>query len=70
MGRLARDSVVQGLLDDLPATTPEGGSAGMLPRSCYTSPEFFEFEREAVFARSWICAVQRLADPQVYRAAC
>jgi len=51
MGRLARDSVVQGLLDDLPATTPEGGSAGMLPRSCYTSPEFFEFEREAVFAR-------------------
>jgi len=27
MGRLARDSVVQGLLDDLPATTPEGASA-------------------------------------------
>ena len=27
MDQLARDSVVQGLLDDLPATTPEGGSA-------------------------------------------
>ena len=27
----------------------------MLPRFCYTSPAFFEFEREAVFARNWVC---------------
>ncbi len=27
----------------------------MLPRFCYTSPEFFEFELEAVFGRSWVC---------------
>jgi phenylpropionate dioxygenase-like ring-hydroxylating dioxygenase large terminal subunit len=27
----------------------------MLPRFCYTSPEFFEFEREAVFAHNWVC---------------
>lgn len=26
----------------------------MLPRFCYTSAAFFEFEREAVFARSWV----------------
>ncbi len=45
MGRLPHGSVVQGLLDELPATTLDGGSAGMLPRGCYTSPEFFEFER-------------------------
>jgi len=27
----------------------------MLPQECYTSPEFFEFERRAVFPRSWVC---------------
>lgn len=27
----------------------------MLPRFCYTSPAFFDFEREAVFGRSWVC---------------
>ncbi|MGH2510039.1 MAG: aromatic ring-hydroxylating oxygenase subunit alpha, partial [Ktedonobacteraceae bacterium] len=27
----------------------------MLPGECYTSPEFFDFERKVVFTRSWIC---------------
>ena len=27
----------------------------MLPRECYTSAAFFDFEREAVFARNWLC---------------
>lgn len=31
------------------------GKAPTLPPECYTSPEFFEFERIAVFGRSWIC---------------
>jgi len=68
MGRLPHGSVVQGLLDELPATALDGGSAGMLPRGCYTSPEFFEFEREAVFARSWICVgrVEQIAHSGDY----
>jgi phenylpropionate dioxygenase-like ring-hydroxylating dioxygenase large terminal subunit len=46
------------LRDILDALSPYDGheaAAPMLPRGCYTSPEFFEFEREAVFARSWVC---------------
>lgn len=31
------------------------GTASALPSECYTSAEFFEFERTRVFARSWIC---------------
>jgi phenylpropionate dioxygenase-like ring-hydroxylating dioxygenase large terminal subunit len=31
------------------------GAATALPQECYTSEEFFEFERKKVFARSWIC---------------
>lgn len=49
----------------------QGGDAPMLPRECYTSPEFFEFEREAVFARCWICVgrTEQVADPGDYLAA-
>ncbi len=48
----------------------ENGDAAMLPRECYTSPEFFEFEREAVFARSWVCVgrVEQIPDPGDYLA--
>src|SRR5438132_772157 len=44
--------------------------APMLPRECYTSPEFFEFEREAVFARSWACVgrAEQIPDPGDYLA--
>src|SRR5215470_9591417 len=71
MERLAHGPVVQEILDKLPTTTLDGGSAVMLPRACYTSPEFFEFEREAVFARSWICVgrVEQIAHPGDYLAA-
>jgi phenylpropionate dioxygenase-like ring-hydroxylating dioxygenase large terminal subunit len=27
----------------------------MLPRECYFDPDFFEFEKKAIFERSWIC---------------
>jgi phenylpropionate dioxygenase-like ring-hydroxylating dioxygenase large terminal subunit len=35
----------------------------MVPQECYTSAEFFEFERQEVFARSWICVgrIEQLA---------
>jgi phenylpropionate dioxygenase-like ring-hydroxylating dioxygenase large terminal subunit len=39
----------------LPRYAGNEAAAPMLPRECYTSPEFFEFEREAVFAHSWLC---------------
>jgi len=43
------------LLDALPAYAGHEAAAPMLPPQCYTSPEFFAFEREAVFAKSWVC---------------
>jgi len=46
---------IQSILDQLPEPARDGSEAPMLPHECYTSPEFFEFERAAVFARSWIC---------------
>ena len=27
----------------------------MLPPACYTDPQFFEFEKDAIFAREWLC---------------
>jgi len=30
-------------------------SAETLPPACYTSPEFFEFEKEALFNHEWLC---------------
>ena len=47
------------------------GDAPMLPRECYTSAEFFEFEREAVFARSWVCVgrSEQIAEPGDFLAA-
>lgn len=40
-------------------------ASGMLPAECYTSPEFFEFERRTVFSRSWICVgrIEQVANP-------
>jgi phenylpropionate dioxygenase-like ring-hydroxylating dioxygenase large terminal subunit len=45
--------VVSDILDRLPDWSD--ASAGLMPPECYTSPEFFEFERAEVFSRSWIC---------------
>jgi phenylpropionate dioxygenase-like ring-hydroxylating dioxygenase large terminal subunit len=45
--------VVGEILDRLPDWSD--ASAGLMPPECYTSPEFFEFERAEVFSRSWIC---------------
>jgi phenylpropionate dioxygenase-like ring-hydroxylating dioxygenase large terminal subunit len=46
---------LRAILEALPPYAGHEASAPMLPRQCYTSPEFFEFEREAVFARNWVC---------------
>ena len=46
------DADVQGILESLPDLAVYGAAAPMLPAACYTSPEFFEFERRHVFTRS------------------
>jgi len=46
------------LAEILEELAPYGGheaAAPMLPKQCYTSPAFFDFEREAVFASNWVC---------------
>ncbi len=43
------------ILEMLPDPSSHEASAPMLPRECYTSSEFFEFERLQVFPRSWVC---------------
>ncbi len=30
-------------------------SADTLPPQCYTSPQFYEFELEAIFCKEWVC---------------
>jgi phenylpropionate dioxygenase-like ring-hydroxylating dioxygenase large terminal subunit len=48
-------AALQAVLDALPPCAGNEAAAPMLPKECYTSPEFFAFEREAVFARNWVC---------------
>jgi phenylpropionate dioxygenase-like ring-hydroxylating dioxygenase large terminal subunit len=59
------------LRERLRSIAVEAGAAPMLPRECYTSPEFFEFEREAVFGRSWVCVgrEEQIASPGDFLAA-
>ncbi len=55
----------------LPELDGHDAEAPMLPRACYTSHEFFAFEREAVFARSWLCVgrADEIPNPGDYLAA-
>jgi nitrite reductase/ring-hydroxylating ferredoxin subunit len=48
------DPTVRAILDRLPESG-DMAEAAMLPAECYTSPAFFEFERQTVFSRRWIC---------------
>jgi phenylpropionate dioxygenase-like ring-hydroxylating dioxygenase large terminal subunit len=49
------NSELSAILGRLPGYAGHEAAAPMLPRECYTSASFFEFEREAVFAHSWLC---------------
>jgi phenylpropionate dioxygenase-like ring-hydroxylating dioxygenase large terminal subunit len=57
-------SIVDAILSRLPDPDDHPDGAPMLPRECYTSPEFFEFERETVFARAWTCVGHDTQIPQ------
>ncbi len=64
------DEALQQTLDAIRAMRSTAGEAPMLPPGCYTSKEFFEFEREAVFAHSWVCVgrVEQIPEPGDYLA--
>jgi phenylpropionate dioxygenase-like ring-hydroxylating dioxygenase large terminal subunit len=64
-GRDLVNSEVKAILDALPPYAGREEAAPMLPKFCYTSPAFFEFEREAVFARNWVCVgrTDQIAEP-------
>lgn len=47
--------VVDAVLRQLPELAVTEGEAPVLPRECYVLPDFFAFEKEAVFARTWVC---------------
>jgi phenylpropionate dioxygenase-like ring-hydroxylating dioxygenase large terminal subunit len=41
--------------EDLDASTSPGNSAVTLPPDCYTDPDFYEFEKESIFFKEWLC---------------
>lgn len=55
----------QTFMHALDEATSEVNRAKPLPPSCYVSPDFFEFERRAIFEREWICVghAGRIPEP-------
>jgi phenylpropionate dioxygenase-like ring-hydroxylating dioxygenase large terminal subunit len=41
--------------DDMESSIVDVNEACMLPPSCYSDPEFFKFEMDAIFAKEWLC---------------
>jgi phenylpropionate dioxygenase-like ring-hydroxylating dioxygenase large terminal subunit len=46
---------VRAILDALDTTSTDYTTARTLPREVYTSEEFYAFEKEAIFAKEWLC---------------
>jgi phenylpropionate dioxygenase-like ring-hydroxylating dioxygenase large terminal subunit len=59
------------LMDEIRALPANDGAAPALPKQCYTSEAFFDFERQHVFSRTWVCVgrVEQIAEPGSYLAA-
>src|SRR5581483_4613079 len=55
-------------VEELEASTVELSEAITLPPRCYTSPEFYAFEMEAIFAREWVCVgrQEQIPNPSDY----
>ena len=55
-------------LQALEASTRPVSEAVMLPPEVYTSPAFYDFEMEAVFAREWVCVgrTEQIPNPGDY----
>lgn len=46
---------VRAILDVLDATSTDYKTARTMPAEVYTSEEFYRFEKEAIFAKEWLC---------------
>ncbi|MCV7287159.1 aromatic ring-hydroxylating dioxygenase subunit alpha [Mycolicibacterium wolinskyi] len=53
------------VLDDVDRCTDPVATARLLPPEVYTSDDFWEFEKEAIFAREWLCIghVNEIPEP-------
>jgi phenylpropionate dioxygenase-like ring-hydroxylating dioxygenase large terminal subunit len=49
------DLLTDSFFDGLSSSVLDVNEAEMLPPACYTDPGFFEFEKDAIFAREWLC---------------
>ena len=58
-------ATLQQVLREIAAMRTDDSAAAMLPTAWYTLAEFFDFEREAVFARSWTCVGRAEQIPNV-----
>jgi len=52
---MPRTILTQDFFDGLESSVIDVSKAETLPPACYTSEEFFEFEKEALFNREWLC---------------
>lgn len=59
------DPDVQAIIDAVAGSVGDVSSARSLPAEAYLSPRFYEFEKEAIFSRSWLflCHVSQVAEP-------
>lgn len=60
-----RNPVHEVLNDNLGLSARDVAHAITLPPRCYTSPEFYEFEKQAIFAQEWICLGRVEQVPEV-----
>lgn len=53
------------ILRDVDRCTDPVATARLLPSEVYTSEEFFEFERQAIFGREWLCVghIREVPEP-------
>jgi phenylpropionate dioxygenase-like ring-hydroxylating dioxygenase large terminal subunit len=55
-------------LEEFDASVLDVTKAVTLPPDCYSAPEFYEFERDAIFFRDWLCLgrAEQAPDPGDY----
>jgi phenylpropionate dioxygenase-like ring-hydroxylating dioxygenase large terminal subunit len=57
---------VRGIVEqELPGSLGDTGQAVTLPPACYTDPEFFAFEKDAIFYKEWLCLGRAEQIPNV-----
>jgi phenylpropionate dioxygenase-like ring-hydroxylating dioxygenase large terminal subunit len=44
-----------GFFASMSSSVGDVNEAEMLPPACYVDPQFFEFEKDAIFAKEWLC---------------